>query len=84
MSTTFTAAGERRRDPLQAYRVVDGPNRGERRACDTDSFSVVQVASTRQTTAASVRVYYHLRRHAELGLVWASEDSPQLSAPYQD
>ncbi|MNJ46088.1 hypothetical protein D3C77_412090 [compost metagenome] len=81
MTTTITAAGERHRDPLQALPVMDGPFRGKDYANHDDAFYVAQINAP---ASAPARVLYRLRRHAALGLVWASEDSPALTAPYQD
>lgn len=72
-------AARRRRDPLQAFPVIDGPFRGKTWANPDDTFYVGQINAAEGEAA---RVCYQLRRHAELGLVWASEDSPALHAPY--
>ena len=76
--------GERRRDLSQALLVIDGPDKGEWRAWNKDSFVLAQVWDARRVSEQPKPVTYRLRRHPERGLVWASEANPALIDPYQD
>lgn len=68
------------RDLGKAVLVVDGPDQGEWRVWPKDSFLSVTVWDTKRVSEQPP-VTYRLRQHARLGLVWASEDSPELSDP---
>lgn len=83
MTTTNDPNGNPRRNLLQALLVIDGPDRGERRAWPKDSYVSLAVWDTKRVADQPSPVTYRLRRHAELGLVWASEGGPALSDPYQ-
>ena len=83
MTTPKDFAGQPRRDLLQAYLVIDGPDAGNRRAWPKDSFVIVEVLDHRPVDHQPPTTY-RLRRHAQRGLVWASEESPALTDPYED
>lgn len=57
---------EQRRDPLQAFQVIDGPRKGELFACERDSFDVLIGDPMRGTDG---RVRYYLRPQGT-GHVW--------------
>lgn len=67
------------RDLLKPLLIVDGPDKGERRAYAKDSFVTVVVWDTRRVADQPPPTTYRLRRHASLGLVWASEPHADLT-----
>lgn len=69
------------RDPLKPLLVVDGPDKGERRVCAKDSFSVPVVWDTRRVAEQPAPTQYRLQRHASRGLVWACEPHADLTDP---
>ncbi|MEA9980023.1 MULTISPECIES: hypothetical protein [unclassified Pseudomonas] len=55
--------------------VIDGPSKGQRMAQPGEQFTV-EVANG--TSKNKVRVTYCLRRHRQLGLVWASPNNKSV------
>jgi len=66
------------RDPLKALLIFDGPDAGEWRAWAKDSFVALVVWDTRRVADQPSPTTYRIRRHARLGLVWASEPHADL------
>ncbi|WP_349617373.1 hypothetical protein [Azotobacter salinestris] len=65
------------RDPNVALPIIDGPEAGGMRTWPMDSFVVV-TAPIWAPLSGGQYTRYRVRRHSQLGLVWASQDHPEL------
>lgn len=65
------------RDVTVKLPVIDGPCKGQRMAQETNSFTFEVSSSTSKSKA---QVTYCLRRHRQLGLVWALPTNKSVSS----